>query len=675
MTVAQYGHTAGSTAMPAPKKAVHRDYARRPGRLKWDDQGGGESQSLYPQLLKSPPGGPGSVDEELPLTSLMKDRSDVTAMTCNESKSWADSATSFGVTMLVDGPNFESGGSSRSTFSNSASDSRFATDMSVASMNSSGNCSRSRDRPLQPPKRTYYRNNGSPVRSGADLGRVPQDDDSAQKTVRRGSAGHHGGGGRGRQQDYQDQRMRRQEVDRSDFGYEEPNRLQQPVRQYERTRYPEEDWDYYQDRSSAGGYHHQRRHHHQPPPMRPFEEEPRQYYEREQEPPRRYYEEEEQDPRRGYSYNNEEPPRSRDAHRHYRDEQAPPTRGYHHHHYDEYQHQGRGYNRHDHGPPPQRGYDAYDERYHGYYERPRYDLRYEPDLHYHHHHQREEHHHGRRYEEDHDYRWDPRDPRYEQPLRRRDDGDRYYERGPREDRYYEQGPREDPYYHDRLEGEYEHHQPREHELYDQPSQVHHERAYDEPSVPRRAANSGDDLPQPTERDHHDSRGVKDQEDPIAQPGAYQQQGGSRRGKLKDDALYSSTRRLPGAFHEQSPPLSKQTKDGKNDPPRKPERGPEDPAKPHDTILIEVFPGVSEKLRRAKETEEAVAADFYTPATCFSCNLDLFCISDVKYFICPECRCVSPLDETSNGIRDRQGVGIAFGYKTLSRMQELSRRSN
>lgn len=94
-----------------------------------------------------------------------------------------------------------------------------------------------------------------------------------------------------------------------------------------------------------------------------------------------------------------------------------------------------------------------------------------------------------------------------------------------------------------------------------------------------------------------------------------------------------------------------------------------PPAEENVVFIEVFPGVTEQLRRTKETKEAIARDFYAPTTCFACNMDVFCIADVKYYICPQCKCVSLMEEQHRpDVKEHHGVGIAFGIETLFNAQ-------
>lgn len=97
------------------------------------------------------------------------------------------------------------------------------------------------------------------------------------------------------------------------------------------------------------------------------------------------------------------------------------------------------------------------------------------------------------------------------------------------------------------------------------------------------------------------------------------------------------------------------------------------------IYVDIGFGEKAKLRRTKETVDAIARDYYAPATCFACSTDLFCIADVQYIVCPECKTISPADAGASGGTatshvgvaprvERHGVGLGFTYDTLSRMQ-------
>jgi hypothetical protein len=92
----------------------------------------------------------------------------------------------------------------------------------------------------------------------------------------------------------------------------------------------------------------------------------------------------------------------------------------------------------------------------------------------------------------------------------------------------------------------------------------------------------------------------------------------------------------------------------------------------DDVMVEIFPGVTSRLRGTQETLQAVANDFYTPVSCFACNEDVFCVADVSYVICPGCKVVSPLDADDKVFDgqpiERHGLGLGFTVESLFQMQ-------
>lgn len=102
------------------------------------------------------------------------------------------------------------------------------------------------------------------------------------------------------------------------------------------------------------------------------------------------------------------------------------------------------------------------------------------------------------------------------------------------------------------------------------------------------------------------------------------------------------------------------------------------------VMIPIAPGVSAKLRGANETFECIERDFYLPVTCFACSLEMCCIQDADYVICPVCRVVSPLDTGSSTSphlsTDFRGqseptVGLGFTFEDLCKWQaEILARS-
>jgi len=104
------------------------------------------------------------------------------------------------------------------------------------------------------------------------------------------------------------------------------------------------------------------------------------------------------------------------------------------------------------------------------------------------------------------------------------------------------------------------------------------------------------------------------------------------------------------------------------------------------IMVEIFPGVSAPLRRAKETVKAVAANFYVPVKCIPCCSSdvIYAMADVQYFVCPTCRNVSRMEEEEalRGLPQNHlglhlhGLGLGFTIQTLLSMQtDIALRSS
>jgi hypothetical protein len=92
-------------------------------------------------------------------------------------------------------------------------------------------------------------------------------------------------------------------------------------------------------------------------------------------------------------------------------------------------------------------------------------------------------------------------------------------------------------------------------------------------------------------------------------------------------------------------------------------------------MVELGPGLYARLRGASETWACVENDFHVPACCISCALDLCCIQDADYVLCPRCRVVSPLDDAhQHHGGENGGVGLGFTYDELFTWQtEIMRR--
>ena len=72
--------------------------------------------------------------------------------------------------------------------------------------------------------------------------------------------------------------------------------------------------------------------------------------------------------------------------------------------------------------------------------------------------------------------------------------------------------------------------------------------------------------------------------------------------------------------------------------------------PHtENSMMEVAPGVNVPLRGSTETWHAIKDGRVTVTTCCACQLELYCIEDAEFVICPDCWVVSSVDQTVGGI--------------------------
>jgi hypothetical protein len=90
--------------------------------------------------------------------------------------------------------------------------------------------------------------------------------------------------------------------------------------------------------------------------------------------------------------------------------------------------------------------------------------------------------------------------------------------------------------------------------------------------------------------------------------------------------------------------------------------------PATKIMIEIAPGVEVALRGAEETQMAIDNGFYVECACVCCstniNNSMYCILDCDYFLCPDCRSISPnplaeADSSTNTANSSGGLGMGF----------------
>jgi hypothetical protein len=77
--------------------------------------------------------------------------------------------------------------------------------------------------------------------------------------------------------------------------------------------------------------------------------------------------------------------------------------------------------------------------------------------------------------------------------------------------------------------------------------------------------------------------------------------------------------------------------------------------------IQISSGVHVPLRGLEETRECIVRDFYLPLTCLGCSVDVCCIQDANYVICPVCQVVSPLGGNADNDHGKGGVGLGFTF--------------
>eukprot|EP00527_Entomoneis_sp_CCMP2396_P001226 CAMPEP_0198151822 /NCGR_PEP_ID=MMETSP1443-20131203/57269_1 /TAXON_ID=186043 /ORGANISM="Entomoneis sp., Strain CCMP2396" /LENGTH=216 /DNA_ID=CAMNT_0043817639 /DNA_START=90 /DNA_END=740 /DNA_ORIENTATION=- len=84
-------------------------------------------------------------------------------------------------------------------------------------------------------------------------------------------------------------------------------------------------------------------------------------------------------------------------------------------------------------------------------------------------------------------------------------------------------------------------------------------------------------------------------------------------------------------------------------------------------MIEISPGIRARLRGAAETRDCIGRDFFMPSLCNSCSLEMFCIQDAAYVLCPQCRVVNPISDVDEDFCEG-GLGMGFTIEDLGNIR-------
>lgn len=87
--------------------------------------------------------------------------------------------------------------------------------------------------------------------------------------------------------------------------------------------------------------------------------------------------------------------------------------------------------------------------------------------------------------------------------------------------------------------------------------------------------------------------------------------------------------------------------------------------------IEISPGVFERLRGAQETWQAVEEGNVAHPSCMLCCLELMCVADAEYVLCPDCKVVSMVEGSRRG---KGGVGLGLRASNYNGQRSMASAS-
>mmetsp|Transcript_27320 Transcript_27320/g.31187 ORF Transcript_27320/g.31187 Transcript_27320/m.31187 type:complete len:241 (+) Transcript_27320:87-809(+) len=100
-------------------------------------------------------------------------------------------------------------------------------------------------------------------------------------------------------------------------------------------------------------------------------------------------------------------------------------------------------------------------------------------------------------------------------------------------------------------------------------------------------------------------------------------------------------------------------------------GPED----EDVLMVEVAPGVEVQLRGSSETRSSIKKWQIAQVTCLECCVQLYCIDDAEYVLCPMCRCVSPLALLCSNFNAEIAYGVGLGFQSCPKSNKRTSRKD
>jgi hypothetical protein len=77
------------------------------------------------------------------------------------------------------------------------------------------------------------------------------------------------------------------------------------------------------------------------------------------------------------------------------------------------------------------------------------------------------------------------------------------------------------------------------------------------------------------------------------------------------------------------------------------------------LMLEIASGLEVQLRGSLETRRAIQNWEIIRVDCLECTVQLHCIEDAEYLLCPLCRCISPLSISRQLKSTAYGVGLGF----------------